>query len=201
MFIIKKRITLSSLRLLTATTLLSTTALAPVITNAAEIDLALGKETASVEFYSDTSINNTGRISVGGLYNEDDDLLGFVGLTSNNSLVTDRPYDFGVGARGYYTNVDSPDVSVGAIALGVNGRIRFSAGLPLALTGDFYYSPKITTFADGDELVDSRVRLEAEVSPNASAFVGYRKVKLNLKNHPNHKLDDHVQVGIRFSFQ
>lgn len=201
MFNIKKRITLSSLRLLTATALLSTTALVPVITYAAEIDLALGKETASVEFYSDSGINNTGRISVGGLYSEDDDLLGFVGLTSNNSLVTDRPYDFGVGARGYYTKIDSPDAGVGAIALGINGRIRFSAGLPLALAGDFYYSPKITTFDDGDELVDSRLRLEAEVSPNASAFIGYRRVKLNLKDFPNYKLDDHVQVGIRFKFR
>ncbi len=200
MFNFKKRLLLSDLRSISTTVLMSAIALISVTTQASEIDLALGKETASAEFYSDSGINNTGRISAGGLYNEDDDLLGFIGLTSNNSIVTDRPYDFGVGARGYYAKVDSPDVGVGAIALGINGRIRFTAGLPLALAGDFYYSPKITTFDDGDELVDSRIRLEAQVSPNASAFVGYRRVKLNLKDFSNYKLDDHVQVGIRFKF-
>ncbi len=201
MFNSKKRTVISNLKFLSTTVLISTTALISAISQASEIDLALGKVTAAAEFYSDSGINNTGRISVGGLYNEDDDLLGFVGLTSNNSIVTDRPYGFGVGARGYYVKVDSPDVGVGAIALGINGRIRFTAGLPLALAGDFYYSPKIATFDGGDELVDSRIRLEAKVSPNASAFVGYRRLKLNLKNFSNYKLDDHVQVGIRFKFK
>lgn len=169
---------------------------------ASELDFALGKETAAIEVYLDanSSNNNAGKISLGALYNEDEDLLGFVGLASNGSRGFNSPYEVGVGVRAYYLTADEPDVSVGAIALGVSGKIKYSAGIPLALTGDFHYAPKITTFSDGDELVDSRIRLEGEVTNNSTAFIGYRRIKLNLKEHSNYKLDDHIQLGIRFKF-
>jgi hypothetical protein len=192
--------------LLIGLTLFSASAQVLTTAQASELDLALGKETAAVEVYLDASRVNgdtnttVGNVSIGGLYNENDDLLGFIGLDSNSSRGYNSPYELGVGVRAYYLTVDEPDVSVGAIALGISGKVKFNVGVPLALAGDFHYAPKITTFNDGDEVVDSRLRLEGEVSQSSTAFVGYRRIKLNLKEHSNYKLDDHVQVGIRFKF-
>ncbi len=170
---------------------------------ASELDLALSNETAAIEVLLDTDrINAQGaNINVGALYNEDDDLLGFIGVASGNGTdQLDKPYSLGVGARLYYANIDTPDVNVSALALGANGRVKFQAGLPLALAGDFYFAPKITTFSDGDDLWDARVRLETSVSDNAAAFVGYRKVQAGLKAGGSHNLDDRVQLGVRFKF-
>jgi len=171
---------------------------------ASELDLALSKETAAIELVIDTDrINAKGaNINVGGLYNEDDDLLGFIGIASSGgSSTSDKPYSLGVGARVYYATIDNPDINVGAVALGVNGRVKFSVGLPLALTGDFYFAPKITTFSDADDIWDARIRLETSVSENAAAFIGYRKIKVGLENtNSTYNIDDHVQLGVRFHF-
>lgn len=170
--------------------------------HASELDLALSKETAAVELLLDTNaISNTqARFEVGGLYNENDDLVGYLGLASGGEPGTDQAYAFGVGARLYYGAVDTPDVNVGALALGVSGKIKFSAGMPLALAGDFHYAPKITTFSDGDEVLDTRVRLETDISPSATAFVGYRNLQFGLKSHADYDIDDFVHLGVRFSF-
>lgn len=172
-------------------------------TQASELDFALSEETAALEVHLDTNrISSEGaKISFGGLYNEDDDILGFVGITSGGvSTAADKPYSLGVGVRLYYASLDNPDSRVGALALGLNGRVKFSAGIPLALAADFHFAPKITTFEEGDDLLDTRIRLETDVSENATAFVGYRTITLGLKSAPEYKVDDHVQLGVRLSF-
>ncbi len=170
---------------------------------ASELDLALSKETAAIELHLDTdSISAQGaRVNVGGLYNEDDDLLGFIGLTSGGELTAGgKPYSLGVGVRLYYASIENPDVEVGAVALGANGRVKFSAGVPLALAAEFYYAPKITAFEAADEVLDARVRFETTVSESATAFVGYRTIKLGLKSRSDYHVDDHVQLGVRLHF-
>ncbi|MEE9352671.1 MAG: YfaZ family outer membrane protein [Thiotrichaceae bacterium] len=169
---------------------------------ASELDLALSKETAAIELQLDTdSISAQGaRLNIGGLYNEDDDLLGFIGLTSGGEPTGDKPYSLGVGVRLYYAAIENPDVKVGAVALGANGRVKFSAGVPLALAAEFYYAPKITAFEAADEVLDARIRFETAVSESATAFIGYRTVKLGLKSRSDYHVDDHVQLGVRLHF-
>jgi len=62
------------------------------------------------------------------------------------------------------------------------------------------YAPDITTFDDGDQLVDFRVSAEAEVSSFATAFIGYRFVEVELSQGPDRDLDDQVHVGVRLGF-
>ncbi len=183
-----------------ASLVLFTTLLVSV--QASELDLALSKETAAIELHLDTdSISVQGaRVNIGGLYNEDDDLLGFIGLTSGGESTVGKPYSLGVGVRLYYAAIENPDVKVGAVALGANGRVKFSAGVPLALAAEFYYAPKITSFEAADEVLDTRVRFETAVSESATAFIGYRIVKVGLKSRGNYHVDDHVQLGVRLRF-
>ena len=175
-----------------------------VSTQASELDFALSKETAALELYFDTGgekSTDAAKISLGGLYNEDDDLLGFIGVVSGGTFSTSvQPYSLGVGVRLYYASIETPDVKVGALALGGNARIKFSAGIPLALVGEFHYAPKITTFEKGDSVLDTRIRLESEISESATAFIGYRTITLGLKSGIDYEVDDRVQLGVRIHF-
>lgn len=186
---------------------ITTTLLAGMFTlpaQASQLDFSLSEETAALEAHVDSPAGGIGgsQISVGGIYNEDDDIAGFLGFSSrgSNSYGTTNAYTFGVGARGYFASLEDVDKSVGAVALGVNGKVRFNAGIPLALTGELYYAPKITTFDDGDDLLDTRIRLETDVSPNARAFIGYRTLQTDLKTGGDYEIDDNVQLGINFDF-
>lgn len=172
------------------------------LAQASELDLALSKETAAAELTLDTGLinGNNARLELGGLYNESDDLVGYVGLTSGNAITPEQIYSLGVGARLYYGAVDTPDVDVTGIALGITGKLKFVVGMPLVLAGDFHYAPKITTFSDGDAILDTRIRLETSVSQNATAFIGYRNLKFDLKSHADYDVDDFVQLGVRFGF-
>lgn len=171
---------------------------------ASQLDFALSEEAASLEAHVDTNALNGGgaQVSVGGIYNEDDDIAGFIGFSSrgSNDYNASNAYTFGVGVRGYYAALDDLDKNVGAVALGVNGKLRFNAGIPLAVTGELYYAPKITTFDDGDDLLDTRIRLETDVSQNARAFVGYRTLQTELKSGGDYEIDDQLQLGINFDF-
>ncbi len=169
---------------------------------AAELDFALSKETAALEVYLDTNMINSqnAKAILGGVYTENGDWVGYAGLASDGLAAIDQAYSFGVGVRLYYGSIDTPDVGVGALALGATGRVKFSAGIPLALAGDFHYAPKITTFSDGDEVLDTRIRLETDISPNAVAFIGYRTLTLGLKSRPDYEVDDRIQLGVRFQF-
>lgn len=185
-----------------------TTAVLPMVftlpAQASQLDFALSEETASLEAHVDTNAFMAGgaQASIGGLYNQDDDIAGFIGFSSRgaSNYNTNNAYTFGVGVRGYYASLEDLNQNVGAVALGVNGRMRFNPGFPLAVSGELYYAPKITTFDDGDDLLDTRIRLETDVSPNARAFVGYRILQTELKSGRDYDLDDHVQLGVNFDF-
>lgn len=184
------------------------TAVLPVIftlpAQASQLDFALSEEAASLEAHVDSNALSGGgaQISAGGIYNEDDDIAGFIGFSSrgSNDYNANNAYTFGVGVRGYYASLEDLDKTVGAVALGVNGKVRFNAGVPLAITGELYYAPKITTFNDGDDLLDTRIRLETDVSQNARAFIGYRTFQTELKSGADYEIDDQVQIGINFDF-
>lgn len=169
---------------------------------ASELDLALGEDTAAAEFLvSPEALNvQNANVTIGGAYNDNDDLLGYVGLSSGNSPIYSQPFELGVGGRVYYASIDQPDSSASAIALGVHGRLNLSAGFPVALAGSFYYAPDITTFMDGDDFMDARIRLESDITPNASAFIGYRDVKVGMKSGPSYHLDEDIHLGVRFKF-
>ena len=172
---------------------------------ASELDLALSEDTAAAELLiGPDRVNISGAgITLGGEYNDDDDALLYVGLSSiGGSNFNQAPaLQFGVGGRLYYASIDQPDQSISAIALGGHGRLDLSGtGFPVALAGSVYVAPDITTFMDGDDLLDARIRVEADVSPNATAFVGYREVDVGLKSFPDRKVDEDIHAGVRFKF-
>lgn len=167
-----------------------------------ELDLALSENTASVEFRMDSEIIGTGgaEVAIAGLFNQADDFSGSVGILMRGMAAGDLPYHFGLGGRMYLAHLDRPGEDVPALALGGEAAYIIPGNMPSALVGELYYAPSVTTFNDGEDLMDVRLRFELEVVPSAKAFIGYRNVVVGLKGRPSYDVDDNIQGGIRIQF-
>ena len=170
-------------------------------THAAGLDIALGQDTASLVYLTDTASMGYGGadIGFGGFFNNDDDIM-----VTGNFLVTGSPgqnipLQFGVGAKGYYTDLDS---NRDASAIGIGGQVRylFPTETHLAFSVEGYYAPRITSFQDADSLAEFNPRFELEVVPGTHAFVGYRWIEFDMDGGPDEELSDEINVGIRLTF-
>ncbi|MGV6817300.1 MAG: YfaZ family outer membrane protein [Thiotrichales bacterium] len=169
---------------------------------ASELDLALSEKTASIEFRMDSEFIGTGgaEFSLAGLFNQDDDFAASIGLLMRGMAAGDMPYHFGLGGRLYLAHLDRPGEDVPALALGGEGAYIIPGNMPSALVGELYYAPSVTTFNDGEDLLDLRLRFELEVVPSAKAFIGYRNVAVGLKGRPSYDVDENIHGGIRIEF-
>ena len=173
-----------------------------VSAQASEFELALSKDSAAINILNDSDVIGSGgaELSIGALYNEADDVMGHIGLLVRGVPAGEQPFSFGLGGRLYFASLDQPDASIGALALGAGGRYLIPGNIPMAVGADIYYAPGITTFSDADDLLDIKIRFEADVLPSATAFIGYRNVVANLENGPSYDIDENVHLGIRILF-
>lgn len=171
-------------------------------TMANELDLALSEDTASVEFRMDSNLIGTGgsEFSIAGVFNQTDDFVSSVGLLMRGMAAGDLPYHFGLGGRLYLAHLDRPDEDIPALALGGEGAYIIPGNMPSALVGELYYAPSVSTFNDGEDLLDVRLRFELEVVPSAKAFIGYRNVVVGIKDRPSYDVDENIHGGIRIQF-
>ncbi len=167
-----------------------------------QFDLALSKDTAAAEIIMDSSTVGSGgaAFSIGALFNDVDDVLGSLGLVVKGMPAGEQPYSFTLGGKLYFAHLDKPDEEVPALALGGGISYIIPANMPISIGGDLFYAPGITTFNDGDDLLDLKFRFEVDVLPSATAFIGYRNVVLGLDQRPDYDVDENVHVGIRIEF-
>lgn len=180
-----------ALSLLTA----STTALADVI------DINLGDNSAQFQYSSAMGRDSVGKTEfhMGFLYTDQDNLLGDAGILVKNEVGSNLPgVTVGVGIKGLMATTDNND----AMALALGGQVRFS--LPTAsrfgIAAQLYLAPKIVTFGDADRYIESGVRLEYEILPQATAYVGYRKIKFGIETGPDALLDEGAHIGVKITF-
>ncbi len=106
--------------------------------------------------------------------------------------------EFGVSVNAYIAEVANYDLA--AIPLGAHIMYRppllnrFFAKLALE------YAPDIVTFNDGDKLVLSAVRTGYEILPNADIYLGYRNIRMGIKNQSTVAIDEGWHVGVNLSF-
>jgi hypothetical protein len=185
-------------RLLAATAIAAGSA-APA--HAAGLELALGNDTASLTFLTESAGMGYGGadLGFGGFFNNDDDLM-----LTGNLLVTGTPgrnvpIQYGVGAKAFLTDLDS-DRDANAIGIGGQIRYMFPTETPIGVSLEGYYAPSIVSFGDADSLLELTPRLELEVVPGTRAFVGYRLTEFDMDGGPDEELADEINVGIRLSF-
>jgi hypothetical protein len=172
------------------------------IARAAGFEVALSTESAQLSLGFDSSTIGYGgaEISVGGFFNDDDDVMGSLGFMVSGVPAGEQPFSFELGAEFYVAGVDKPDQDFQALALGGGARYHIPANTPMSLGAQLLYAPNITTFGDADDLLDFTVRYQIDLLPSASAFLGYRRLQADLDRDDNYKLDNNVHLGIRLIF-
>jgi len=191
-------------RLAHAMLLTTTAALATVSTSqAADVELSLSDSMAELLLADRITNTETQGTRYGGsfMFNDDSDLLGtaFLGV-SNRGSGRWQPVTFGVGGKAFLADLDRPGKTVGALGLGGDISVGIPANIPMAVVFQAYLSPNITTTGNAKRVTEAMVRLEAEVTRGAHAFIGYRQIKVRSDDFRDVNVDDGLHAGIRLRF-
>jgi len=165
------------------------------------IDINLRDSSAQLQYSASMGRDTLGRseIHAGVLYTNDNDTLADLGLLVQDEMGENAPgVTVGVGLKGLVVNTKNNNAR--AIALG--GLVRFAPfeDSRFGISGRIYLSPNITTFGDADRYIETGVTLDYEIIPQAIIYIGYRKIKININQSPDERLDDGGHVGFKISF-
>ena len=175
--------------------------------SAGAIDFRVGSDMAELSFLTQASSFGYGGadIGFGALINEYNDVVasGSI-LVSGSSAGSVNGLHFGVGAKAYVGTLDGPkglvDVDGAAIAIGARIRYVFSSATPVAVLGEAYFAPEVTSMAEFDGLLEYRLALELEITPSARAYLGYRNLEVTFNERIDYEVDDSAHIGVRFEF-
>jgi len=148
---------------------------------------------------------STGNLAAEVFTNEEDDLLGTLGLEFSGAPAGISPLVFTAGPKLYVATLDFLDDSFATVALGGKASYEISSHvpqmqIPTYVSGQLYYAPKILSFGEADHLTDFIIRLEAEFVPSLTGFFGYRLLQADLEDSGDYELDDDIHLGLRFNF-
>ncbi len=180
--------------------------LSPGLLHANDFEAALTSETAQFTFRSDSSLIGWGgsELGFGLFYNEESDFLGQISLLQRRQSSEQNPLTLGVGARLYLGQLDDLDKDI--FAAGIGGEVRYTIPgvMPMSVYLRGHYAPKITSFADSEEILDFNLGFQIEVLPQTTAFVGLRSIEVDVESSGNdieyEMDDDRIHVGIRLTF-
>jgi hypothetical protein len=175
---------------------------------AGALDFRVGKDAAELTFFTQTSSFGYGGadIGFGALVNEHNDVMANGSILVTGSSAGDvKGLHFGVGAKLYLGTLEGPDsvsldVDGGAVAIGGQLRYVFPGSTPLAILGEAFFAPEVTSISEFDGLLEYRVALELEVTPSARAYLGYRMMEVTYNSDVDYEVDDAAHIGVRFEF-
>lgn len=166
------------------------------------LEFQLGGKTAELRFLTNSGLLGYGgaELGFGAFVNKNSDYMGSVGLLVQGIPAGNSPLTFGLGIKGYAAHIHDPSNNVEAIALGGLAKYTIPGHMPMAAVVDAHYAPDITTFSDGKSFTDLGINYQVEVTPGATAYIGYRYLHTDLNNYGGYNLDDNIHVGIKLHF-
>lgn len=169
------------------------------------IDLSLGDNSVRAALYGPLSrmVDDTkGQYDVGVIVRpkrEDDLFVAHVGaLVTGDAGAQQFELAAGLGVRGVYIGRDHD--SGGAVALGGQAEARYPGFERFGLSVYGYYAPEILSFGEFDQYYEIGTALDYQVIKNASIYIGYRNVNLELENGGEITADNGLHGGFRLSF-
>lgn len=159
------------------------------------IEFALSTESFDLGF-EHSNPERHGSLELGVLGTEDDD-LSFDARFLRTGGVAGSAFTFGAGLGAYAVFIDQPDAEAYAITLCGDAAYGFDVGIPAEVGVELAWAPDVTTFDDGDELLDGQIRFRVELSDFAAAFVGYRFLEVDVGRDV--EVQDNLHLGIRMS--
>jgi len=164
------------------------------------LDINLRDSSAQFQYSASMGRDTLGKseIHMGFLYTDKNNTLVDMGILVKDEVSNAPGVTVGVGIKGLIAKAQNNN----ATALAIGGLVRFSplSDTRFGIAGSVYLSPNIVTFGDADRYVETGVKLDYEVIPQAVAYIGYRKIKLGLKLASNAILDEGAHIGVRISF-
>jgi hypothetical protein len=175
---------------------------AVTVANANDFEAALSSDTAQFTFRSDSSLIGWGGsdLALGFFYNDESDFIAQASLLQMRQASEETPLTFGVGVQAYLGQLDKPDASVLAFAIGGEVRYTIPGTMPMAIYGRGYYAPDITSFSDSENVLDYTLGFQIEALPQTVAFVGIRHFEVGLEDGDYELDDDNVHIGVRLTF-
>ncbi len=171
---------------------------------AAGLDLALSDESANIALLFNppgASVNNA-QISVGGLFNDLDDLVVYGSLLAlGPGKYDEQYYTLGAGVKLYGGSLDI-DQDIGALAIGARAGFYIYPHPvnPVDIVLEGYFAPGITSFGDTEKLWEFSGRLQVEIVRSARAYLGYRLMEVETSDFDEIEVDDNIHLGISIDF-
>ena len=131
---------------------------------------------------------------------EDDNYLVSARIMRFTQRTKEFPLTFGVGLGLYGAFQDRPSYDAYAVSLRASAHYNFDTHIPTHAGVHFAYAPDITTFSDGEQLIDAEASYGMQLSPWASTFVAYRYTEVEWTNNTDHVFTDQIHVGIRLAW-
>lgn len=165
---------------------------------AGELNFNVSDEAAKFDYASSRSGGS--QVDFGLLHNEEGDVyVGHLGLhLVDNAGDESNPFQVGLGGKLAF--VDSDFQSGSAVALGAFARYNFPTANRFALAGSLHFAPEVIAFNDLTRYVEYDLRAEYEVLRNASIYLGYRNLEVEVEGGADAELDDGLHFGMRFVF-
>lgn len=166
------------------------------------LDVSLSNDAANFGLYSlRESAQEITNLGVDYFFNRPGDkFLDVFGSISRKGMADSQNLELGISGKLFYADDNaSPNTGYGAM-LGFNGRYWLPTQMPMAIGFDGLYAPPITSFGDVKSASQGDVRLEARILPSAIAYVGYRKLSVEFKQHTQN-MDDSLHIGVNVAFE
>ncbi len=179
--------------------------------SAGAIDFRVGQDMAELTFFTQNASFGYGGadIGIGALINEYNDVIANGSILVSGSSAGDvKALHFGVGAKLYAGDINGPDttpvdIQGGAVAIGGQIRYVFPGNAPLAILGEAFFAPEVTSISEWERVLEYRIALELEVTPSARAYIGYRNLEVKFDSFGSkvdYEVDDSANIGVRFEF-
>lgn len=172
--------------------------------HAQTLDFNLSNDTAEAAFAAPFASTGFGRSSFGVsvLFSDKDADNNWItggGITVAGEAGADVPgLEFGVSVNGYIAEVAAYDL----VAIPLGAQVRYTPPQFSRFFGmlAMEYAPDIVTFNDGEKLAKSVVRVGYEILPDADVYVGYRNIRVGIKNRPDVGVDEGWYLGVNLRF-
>lgn len=168
-------------------------------------DLSVGDNSFRAAFYGPLSrfmSDTKGQYDAGVIVRpkrEDDLFVAHVGaLVTGDAGAQQFDLAAGLGIRGVYIGRDHD--SGGAFAPGGQAEARFPGYERVGFSVYGYFAPEVLCLGEFDQYYEIGTGLDYQVLKDASVYVGYRNVKVELENGVDITADNGLHVGLRLSF-
>ena len=166
------------------------------------LDINLRDSSAQIKYSASMGTDTLGKseLHLGSLYADKDNFLIDFGLLVQDQIGVNSPdITFGMGIKAVVARANANDAS--AVAIGALLGVKPLPDPRLNIVGQVYASPTILSFGETTRFIETALRVEYEIIPQALAYIGYRTTRFDFKNNlSSAKMDDGLTIGLRMMF-